>query len=174
MENEQTILNKRAAAIAGQKADQKDGSRDMLSVVEFVLIPERYAVAGSFVQEVMPLTEITPIPGTPPFIMGVINMRGKIVSLLNLKIKFSLKEKGLTDFNKVIILHNGTMEFGIVADAIAGTRFIPLDSISPPPLTLDKVAAELVIGITTDGVIILDADKMLKSSHLIVNQKSKH
>jgi purine-binding chemotaxis protein CheW len=173
MDNEQAILNKRAAAIAGQNTDKKDEVREMLSVVEFMLIPERYAVAGNFVREVMPLTEITPIPGVPPFIMGVINMRGKIVSLLNLKIKFNLKERGLTDFNKVIILRNETMEFGIVADSIAGTRFIPLDSISPPPLTLDKIAAELVIGISTDGVILLDADKMLNSSHLIVNQKSK-
>lgn len=173
MDNEQAILNKRAAAIAGQNTDKKDEVREMLSVVEFMLIPERYAVAGNFVREVMPLTEITPIPGVPPFIMGVINMRGKIVSLLNLKIKFNLKERGLTDFNKVIILRNETMEFGIVADSIAGTRSIPLDSISPPPLTLDKIAAELVIGISTDGVILLDADKMLNSSHLIVNQKSK-
>jgi purine-binding chemotaxis protein CheW len=173
MDNEQVILNERAAAIAGQKTDQKNEVREMLSVVEFLLIPERYAVAGNFVREVMPLTEITPIPGVPPFIMGVINMRGKIVSLLNLKIKFNLKERGLTDFNKVIILRNEIMEFGIVADSIVGTRFIPLDSISPPPLTLDKIAAELVIGISTDGVILLDADKMLNSSHLIVNQKSK-
>lgn len=173
MENEQAILNKRAAAIVGRKSDQQKETRETLSVVEFLLIPERYAVAGSFVQEVLPLTEITPIPGAPAFVMGVINMRGKIVSLINLKIKFSLKEKGLTDFNKVIILRNELMEFGIVVDAIAGTRFIPLDSLSPPPLTLDKIATELVIGISVDGVILLDADKMLKSSHLIINQKSK-
>jgi len=173
MENEQAILDKRAAAIAGNKAMQQDETRETLSVVEFLLIPERYAIAGHFVREVLPLTEITPIPGAPPFIMGVINMRGKIVSLINLKIKFSLKEKGLTDFNKVIILRNELMEFGIVVDAIAGTRIIPMDAISPPPLTLDKIAAELVIGVSTDGVILLDADKMLKSSQFIVNQKSK-
>ncbi len=173
MENEQAILKKRATVIVGRKSDQQKETRETLSVVEFLLIPERYAVAGNFVQEVLPLTEITPIPGAPAFIIGVINMRGKIVSLINLKIKFSLKEKGLTEFNKVIILHNELMEFGIVADAIAGTRLMPLDSISPPPLTLDKIAAELVIGISADGMILLDADKMLKSSHLIVNQKLK-
>ncbi|MFZ4546292.1 MAG: chemotaxis protein CheW [Bacteroidales bacterium] len=173
MDDEQMILKKRAEAIAGSRTDQKTEVRDVLSVVEFMLIPEHYAVAGNFVQEVIPLTEITPIPGAPSFIIGVINLRGKIVSLLNLKIKFGLKEKGLTDFNKVIILRNETVEFGIVADVIVGTRLVQMDAISPPPLTLDKTASELVIGISADGIILLDADKMLKSNHLIVNLKSK-
>lgn len=161
----------RAAAIAGRKIVVNQDASETLSVVEFVLVPERYALAERFIIEVLPLSEITPIPGAPSFIMGVINLRGKIVSLVNLKIKFSLKEKGLTDFNKVIILRNENMQFGIVADSIVGNRSIQLDLLSPAPLTLDKTAAELVIGISSDGVILLDADRLLKSNQLIVNQK---
>ena len=171
MEKNQKIMLERAAAIAGRKINLNQNAGETLSVVEFGLVPERYAVAERFVGEVLPLSEITPIPGAPAFIMGVINLRGKIVSLVNLKIKFSLKEKGLTDFNKVIILSNENMEFGIVADTIVGNRSISLDSLSPAPLTLDKRSAELVIGISPDGVILLDADRLLKSNQLIVNQK---
>lgn len=173
MEKEQKILSERAAIAAGWRKDEVQQFQETISVVEFLLVPERYAVAASYVSEVLLLTEITPIPGAPPFIMGVINLRGKIVSLVNLKIKFSLKEKGLTEFNKVIILSNGHMEFGIVADAIAGTKSIALDILSPPPITLGELASELVIGVDPNGLILLDVARILDSSQFVVNQKSK-
>jgi len=168
---EANILRNRAKEIAGRKSNVDNIAVDSVSVVEFILVPERYAIAGNYVSEVLPLTEITPIPGAPSYIMGVINLRGKIISLLNLKIRLSLKEKGLTDFNKVIILKNENMEFGIVVDSIVGTRSIPLGSLSTPPITLVGISADLVVGISTDGIILLNAERMLNSKELIVNQK---
>ena len=173
MEKEQEIMLKRARLVAGRGKADALINQDTLSVVGFLLVPEKYAIAGSYVTEVLPLTEITPIPGAPAFIMGVINLRGKIVSIVNLKIKFSLKEKGLTYFNKVIILRNENMEFGIVADAITGTQNLELDNLSPPPLTLSSVVAQLVIGVSSDGLIMLDAQRMLNSNQFVINQKSK-
>jgi purine-binding chemotaxis protein CheW len=172
MDKELEVLRKRAELLAGRKAGMDGSPSETLLIVEFILVPERYAVAASFVSEVLPLTEITPIPGAPAFVMGVINLRGKIVSVLNLKSRFNLKEKGLTDFNKVIILRNEQMEFGIVADSIAGTRSMQTDNLSEPPLTLSPVAMELVSGVSPDGVILLNTSRMLNSNQLIVNQKS--
>ena len=93
------ILKARAKALAReQEPDQCE--QDRLEVIEFVLADEKYAVESSFVREVYPFREFTPIPGAPPFVLGIINVRGHIVSVVDLKKFFGLPEKGLTDLSK--------------------------------------------------------------------------
>jgi purine-binding chemotaxis protein CheW len=173
VKTEQQILLERARSVAGRKTDQSKIQGDFLSVVEFLLAPERYAIAASFVQEVLPLREVTSIPGTQPFVMGVISLRGKIVSVINLKVLFRLKERGLTEMNKVIILENPGMRFGIVADAIIGNKLISLDSVSAPPLNLSTAAGEFVKGVSADGLILLDAEILLSGSKIITESQKK-
>jgi purine-binding chemotaxis protein CheW len=173
METEQQILLERARKVAVKKADNSFETGEILPVIEFLLVPEHYAIAGAFVREVMPLREVTGIPGTQPFVMGVINLRGKIVSVINLKMLFGLKERGLTEMNKVIILESAQMRFGIVADAIIGNRLISLNSISSPPLNLSKSAGEFVKGVTSDGLILLDAEVLLSSPVIVLQSKKK-
>ncbi len=173
VKTEQQILLERAKSVAGRKTDQSENPGDFLSVVEFLLVPERYAIDASFVSEVLPLREVTSIPWTPPFVMGVINLRGKIVSVINLKVLFELKERGLTEMNKVIILENPRMRFGIVADAIIGNKLIPPDTISAPPLNLNITAGEFVKGVSADGLILLDAEVLLSSSKIITESQKK-
>jgi purine-binding chemotaxis protein CheW len=172
MKTEQQILFDRAKLVAGRKADLTASQGDVISVVEFLLTPERYAIAGSFVREVLPLKEIASIPGTQAFVMGVISLRGKIISIINLKILFGLKERGLTEMNKVIILENGAMRFGIVTDAIIGNKLVPLNSVSAPPLNLSSTAGAFVNGVTADGLILLDGGILL-SSPIIISESNK-
>lgn len=164
------ILNERASIVA-KKAETADQRIVQIPVVEFVLFPESYAVELKYIREVFTLRDMTLIPGTPPYVMGVINFRGSILSVLNLKILFGLKEKGLTEFNKVIILSNGALEFGIVADKITGNQNIPANTLNEPPLTLTGIGAEFVTGITPEGLIFLNAARMLDGGKLIVDQK---
>src|SRR6267154_1771217 len=98
---------------------------------------EHYAVESSFVREVYPLKELTPVLGVPAFVLGVINVRGQSVSVIDPKQFFGLPEKGLTDLNKVILITDGTMEFGLLADAVLGLRHVPLKELqkSLPTLT---------------------------------------
>jgi len=166
MKDEKTILLERAKKIAGRK-DGKTQYGDSISVVEFLLTPERYAFEGKHISEVLSLKEITSIPGTPAYVMGVINLRGRIVSIINLKILFNLKERGLTELNKVMVLKNNNMEFGILADSISGNKSIFLNTLSPPPLTLDNIGAEYVSGVTPDGLIVLNAMNLLSSKQII-------
>jgi len=166
MKDEKTILVERAKIIAGRKVDKSKQTGEVISVIEFLLVPERFAFEEHFVTEVLPLKQITSIPGTPAYVMGVINFRGRIVSILNLKTLFNLKERGLTELNKVIILKNQRMEFGIVADAINGNKSLALNSFSPPPLTLDTIGNEFITGITPDGLILLNAMNLLSSKKI--------
>jgi purine-binding chemotaxis protein CheW len=170
MKDEQLILQERAKKIAGWKTELTSKGESLV-VVEFQLIPERYCIAGSFVTEVLPLKAITPIPGVPAFVLGVMNVRGKIISIINLKTFFNLKETGITQLNKIIIVKQNQMEFAIVTDAITGTREILLSSLSAPPVTLSGIGADYIKGVTPDGLILLDIATVLSSKSIIVNQK---
>jgi len=169
MKMEKEILAERAKMISGRKDTGNQIDEKKMSVVEFSLIPEIYGFEETYVSEVFSLGEITEVPGAPSYVMGVINLRGRIVSVLNLKNLFNLKERGLTELNKVILLKNDKMEFGIVVDSIIGNRKLSITTLSLPPITLDRMATEYVTGITPDGLILLNALQLLTSKEIIVN-----
>jgi len=74
-----------------------------------------------FVREVYPLRDFTVLPGVPTYIFGIINVRGQILPVIDIKKFFNLPEKGLGDLNRVIILYNDQMEFGILSDVVTVT-----------------------------------------------------
>ena len=168
MNSEDYILKQRAIKTANKRVAQI--SEETLETVEFLLQPERYAVQVEFISEVLTLKEITTIPGIPLHILSIINFRGKIISIINLKVLFNLKEKGLTELNKVIIIKNDNMEFGIIADAIIGNKSISLNSIKPSPVLTDNIENEFITGVTTDGLIVLNAEKLLLSKQILFNK----
>lgn len=168
-ESDQQILLERAKKNA-KKRDTHHHYANEVVVVEFSLFPEKYAVEAEFVKEVLTLKEITPIPGLPDWVFGVTNYRGSIISIINLKVLFALKEKGLTEMNKAILLSNGKMEFGLVADSITGSHSVIKDELAAPPLNLSEIGSEFMVGITKNSAILLDAAKMLESKILLINQ----
>jgi len=157
----------RAKWMAVRRDTQTSLVGETLSVVEFLLTPEKYAIEVQYVTEVLTLKEITRVPGTPAYVMGVINLRGKIISIINLKSLFNLKERGLTELNKVLIIKDETMEFGIVADSISCNKIIELNTLSPIPLNLDAIGIESILGVTQDGLILLNAKNLLSSKKLV-------
>jgi purine-binding chemotaxis protein CheW len=164
------ILRKRARALA-RPEDQGQDAGAGLDVLEFLLTFETYAIEMRWVAETYPLKDLTPLPGTQPFVAGIINVRGRIISVIDIRKFFDLPEKGLTDLNKVIILHNGAMEFGILADEILGTRTIPLTELQPPLATLTGIREEYLTGVTRKRTAILDGAKLLSDKKLIVHEE---
>ena len=168
-EEKKRILKQRAAILAReQHADQVVQVR--LEVIEFLLAYERYAIESSWVREVYPLREITALPGAPDFVLGIINVRGQIVSIVDLKKFFDLPAKGLTDFNKVIIIGDGNIEFGLLVDAVPGVRQIVGEEIQPPLPTQTGVRAEYVRGLTADRLVVLNVAKILADPAIKVCQ----
>ncbi len=170
MINEHTILNNRAKLLA-ERIVEPDGEVNRLMIVEFLLIPEKYALPGAIIAEVLPLRDFTPIPGTPPFVVGVINARGKITSVINLKSFLHLQEKGITELNKVIIIKKENVEFGILVDAILGAEEILMSKVHPPPANLGEMGGEYITGVTDEGIILLNPDSIFSNKSLIINQK---
>jgi purine-binding chemotaxis protein CheW len=169
MQSKDSILKARARALA-KEPEQAVAARSFMEIIEFRLASETYGIESSFVREVYQLKDFTPLPGVPSFVLGIVNVHGQILSVVDLKKFFNLPDKGLGEFNKVIILHNVCMEFGILADAVLGTQSVPLDAIQAPPVTVTGIGAEYLKGITGEHVIVLDAEKILTDEKIIVNE----
>ncbi len=167
---EEEILHRRAKALSIVPAVENGSEKNSLLVVKFLLAKELYGIETLFIQEVLPLKELTLVPGTPAFIMGVINVRGKIFPVLDPKKIFNLPEHGITEFNKVILINYEDIRFGLVTDEIRGTEIIPISALNPAPYTLSGIGTEFIQGITVEGLIILQTGTLIKSKHIIVNQ----
>ena len=161
------ILKARARVLA-READKEALDQDYLEVVEFLLAYETYGIESAYVREIYPLTGITPLPGTPSFIRGIVNIRGQILSVIDLKKFFELPEKGLTDLNKIIIIRDDNMEFGVLADAILGIRKIPVREIEASLPTLTGIREQYLKGVTRERMVILDAVKILSDKKIII------
>ena len=171
-EERKDILRARALALA-KASKKKQKEKVYLEVVEFLLADEKYAFELTHIREVYPLKGLTPVPCTPSFVIGVINFRRRILSVIDLKKFFELPEHGISDLNRIIILNSDKMEFGILADTILGLGSIPANTIQPSPSALTGIRADYLKGVTEDRLIILDAEKILADNRMLVNKKMK-
>ena len=164
------ILEARTKALA-REVKEEELAAEYLTVAEFMLANERYGIELNNISEVYPLKDLTPMPCTPPFVLGVFNVRGKIQTILDIKKFFNLPDKGLSDLNKVIIVRAREMEAGILADTILGIKSIPLSQVQSTLPTLTDIRAEYMKGVTSDQLIILDVEKIFSDEKIIVNEE---
>jgi purine-binding chemotaxis protein CheW len=164
------ILKARAKALAGESVEGETAA-ECLELLEFRLAYETYGIEMRHIQETAPLKELTPLPGTPAFVLGLINLRGRILSVIDIKKFFDLPEKGLTDLNKIIVLQREGMEFGLLADEILGVRLISRGEIYPSLPTLTGVREEYLMGVTRERTVLLDGQKLLNDENLVVNDE---
>ena len=169
-EAELRLLSERARALAQVPAVQKEAGAT-LDVIEFELAGECYALPVSDVREVCVLKDLTPVPCTPAFVLGIINLRGEIHTIIDLKKFFGLPERGITDLNKVLILGQGDMHLGILADAISGVRRYALADLQPNLPTLSGVRADYMRGVLDGRLALLKAGSILTDPRILVDDK---
>lgn len=170
-EEKQRILRERAEAFASIKeADTFDYWG--LEIVELEIHEKRYAFESSFIQEVLPLKNLTPLPCAPPFIHGIMNLRGRIISVMDLQVFFQLPEKGSVG-KYLVHLATEEMEVGIAAHKILGSRHIPLYQVEAPPPTFTKISKAFLKGIVDGSLIILDGERFLAHKSLVVNEEAQ-
>lgn len=165
----QRILKARALALA--QAPEQVEETECIEVVTFLLAYETYGIETAWVREVYPLKDLSPLPCTPSFVVGIVNVRGQVISVIDIKKFFDLPEKGLTDLNKVIILSDGVMEFGILADAVMEVRKIPLGKIQSGLPTLTGIREDYLRGLTAERLIVLDAYSLLTNRSIVVHEE---
>jgi purine-binding chemotaxis protein CheW len=169
IEERRTILRARARFLAQARKADKELPQSTLEVVEFLLASEHYGIELTYIREIHALSEFTPLPGTPAFVLGLTNVRGQILSVIDIKKLFNLPEKGLTDLNKVIVVRTHQMELGILADAVLGVRTIAPNEFKTSLPTLTGIRAEYLKGITKDPLVVLDVEKILSDEKIVVN-----
>lgn len=163
-----TILRERARALA-RPPERAPDAESLIEVLEFRLAQERYAIETRHVHEVCPLKEFTPLPGTPSFLLGIVNVSGRIVPVIDLKKLFELPDVGLTDMHRIIIVRGHDIELGLLADLGLGVRSIPVSSLQPGLPTLTGIRADYLKGVTAERLVVLDLDRILADERIIVN-----
>jgi purine-binding chemotaxis protein CheW len=164
------VLLRRAAALAQEPPDPH-ALREQTEIVVFLLAHERYGIESIHVREVFHARECTPVPCTPSFVLGVINVRGRITPVLDFRKFFGLPERESGDGCKVLILGSDTIEFGVLADEISGMTRLNLSDLQSTLPTFHGGRIEYVKGVTADRLIVLDAARMMADPNLIVHEE---
>lgn len=164
------ILRDRAHALAKPLAEVRTPA-EMLDLLVFSLAGERYGIEMSYVLEVIPLRELTPIPCTPPFVLGVVNHRGRILPVLDLRRLFELPGQGATEGGHVVALQAVKMTFGIFADAVVGTVRVAMQDVAPSPVALADEHQPNIRRVTNDMVAVLDLEALTRDQRIVVNEE---
>lgn len=161
------ILKRRAADLA-QETKLMDAAAGGMEILKFSLAYERYGLETQYINEVIPLKQFTPIPHTPDHLFGIINVRGRIVALVDLRRFFSVNANGITNMNTVIVLAQGPHEIGVLADEILGVETVALQAFHPPLSKSTGAVQEYCKGLMEDQTIVLDTIKLVSDSSMTV------
>jgi purine-binding chemotaxis protein CheW len=170
-EEKRRILRERARQLAQKRDAESEEHAVCLSAIGFKLGDETYAVDVGFVREVCPLRDLSPVPCTPPFVLGIINVRGQVVSVTDMKVLFGLSGSPIGDQSRVLILSDRVMEMGILVDDVFGEQRIPVDKIQSRMPAPKSIKPEYVRGITQDRLVVLDAAAILCDEFLVVHEE---
>jgi len=158
---------------------QHEVQKEYRELLTFFLAGEEYGVDILRVQEIKGWDSVTNIPNTPEYIRGVINIRGSIVPIIDMRLRFNLEKKDY-DATTVVIVLNVVREgqsdrtMGVVVDAVSDVYNVPVDDVKASPDFGTAVDTEFVTGLATISekmIIVLDIDHMLNAAELAVIDK---
>ncbi len=135
----------------------KNNSEDQLQLVSFRIGQEEFGVNISSVREITKVTKITKIPNAPPYVDGIVNLRGKIIPLIELRTKLDLPKKEHDKDTRIIILENNGKNTGFIVDSVNKVLRIDRSSLEDPSLLETGLGDELITSVAKleDRIIIL-------------------
>jgi len=161
------VLRDRARVLARPVA-ARPVAGDHVEFLEFAVANERYGIETAHIREVATVTALTPVPGTPAFIGGIVTVRGQILSVLDIGRLFGLPDPDGAAAEKLVVLEGAGMPVGILAAAIIGVRAVPPSEIETSLPTLSDGRTRYLRGIDRTGVAILDGAALLAAEDIIV------
>lgn len=138
---------------------KQQGSVERIQVVSFHLSSEEYGVDISQVQEIIRMVEITHVPRAPHFMEGVINLRGQLISIIDLRTRFSMPRAEQTKSTRIVVTEIGSKRVGIVVDSVSEVLNIPMEQVENAPEMIAGVGTEYIQGVGKVGdrlIILLD------------------
>lgn len=172
------VLERRAAALA-RVTRHEEAAASAGNVMVFEAGGTRYGVDLDRIREVQPLDQRTwsRIPCTPDFVVGAVNIRGHIYSIVDISTYLGGQQKEIPDTAHVLLASAGstdrgeTMEICLLANDLPASRSLEEGQVKPPTTAISPRAQPFVRGVTTDIVLVLDLDRLLSDPGLIVNEE---
>lgn len=137
---------------------------ELLQLVTFSIGEEEFGVEILKVQEIIRMLEITRVPKAPDFVEGVINLRGKVIPVIDLRLRFGLQAKDHDKKTRIIVIEINHMIVGFVVDSVSEVLRIPAGTIEPPPPVISGLDSEYISGVgkLDDRLLImLDLNRLL-------------
>jgi purine-binding chemotaxis protein CheW len=145
-------------------SDDETGGSEHRQCVTFRLEDEIYGINVMLVQEVLRITEIAPVPGAPGYVIGIINLRGNVVTVIDTRMRFGLGVKEMDDSTRIVIIETASQTVGIVVDSVAEVVDIYAEEIETAPNVGNDETARYIEGVVSRGdelLILVDLNKLL-------------
>lgn len=136
----------------------------ILQWVTFRLDGETYGVNVMQVQEVLRYTEIAPVPGAPEYVLGIINLRGNVVTVIDTRNRFALKQGEVTDSTRIVIVEADEHVVGLLVDSVAEVVYLRQSEIENPPNAGHDESARFIQGVCNKNdelLILVELEKIL-------------
>ena len=135
----------------------------------FLLDNQEFAIAIRYVVDIINVQPVTRVPACPEYVCGITNLRGKVIPIIDVRIRFGKEPRDYTERTCIIVVEIGDVSVGMIIDSVAEVLTLEDDAISPPPSFIKVVEAKFIEGIATTetGVkLILDCKAVLDESNL--------
>jgi purine-binding chemotaxis protein CheW len=143
---------------------EKVSEDEVLQWVTFQLEQETYGINVMQVQEVLRYTEIAPVPGAPDYVLGIINLRGNVVTVIDTRSRFGLCPSEVSDNSRIVIIEAEKQVIGIMVDSVAEVVYLRASEIDTAPNVGTEESAKFIQGVSNrDGqlLILVDLNKLL-------------
>jgi purine-binding chemotaxis protein CheW len=148
-----------------RSSNTKNNENDeVLQWVTFKLENEIYGINVMQVQEVLRYSEIAPVPGAPSYVLGIINLRGNVVTVIDTRSRFGLESCDITDNTRVVVIESEKQVIGILVDSVAEVVYLKSSEIDEAPNVGNEETTQFIQGVSNrDGelLILVDLDKLL-------------
>ncbi|TAM61572.1 chemotaxis protein CheW [bacterium] len=150
-----------------QEKEAKQLSGEMIQVVSFSLGDEEYGVDIAQVQEINRMVQITHVPRAPHFMEGVINLRGQLIPIIDLRARFGMARAEHTKNTRIVVTEIGSKRVGMVVDAVSEVLRIPVEQVEDAPEMISGIETEYIRGVGKLGdrlIIMLDLQRVISAS----------
>lgn len=141
-----------------------DGNDEVLQWVTFRLEEETYGINVMQVQEVLRYTEIAPVPGAPDYVLGIINLRGNVVTVIDTRARFGLMPGEVSDNSRIVIIEAEKQVIGILVDSVAEVVYLKTSEIDVAPNVGTDESAKFIQGVSNregELLILVDLNKLM-------------
>jgi purine-binding chemotaxis protein CheW len=170
-EDRRRILSERAKLLSTTTEESGIASTDLLYVFEFRLGEQTFAFDTKFVREVLASRNVAAIPCTPPFVAGVINVRGEIITVIDTRLLFGFPSQGIPPTSKIVVVSHGDSQMGFLVDAVVGISELSRREIQPPLSTTSAQQARYVTGVTAAPMTVIDLEFLINDPSILVDEE---